>query len=79
MEEEKKIFFWLSAKVLFLSWILQIVFALWVAVLFFVFAKADYGTEELSFVSADRGNEPTPARLVFPASLVEPNPKTEGL
>lgn len=79
MEEERKIFFLLSAKVLFLSWFLQIVFALWVAALFFVFAKADYGAEELDFVSVDRGDEPPPAQLVFPASLVAPNPKTEGL
>lgn len=79
MEEERKIFFLLSAKVLFLSWFLQIVFALWVAALFFVFAKADYGAEELDFVSVDRGDEPPPAQLVFPASLVAPNPKTEGI
>lgn len=78
MEEEKKIFFLIRAKVLFLSWILQIIFALWVAAMFFVFAGADYGTEELSAVCAPRENPQLGGgHFVFPANLIAPNTSTE--
>lgn len=79
MEEEKKTFFLISAKVLFLSWILQIVFALWTFAMFVIFASADHGTKELSAVSAPRENPDISAEFsVFPASLIAPNPPTEG-
>ena len=80
MEEESKTFFLLSAKVLFLSWILQIVFAIWVFAMFVIFASADYGTDELSAVCAPRENPQMGGGhyFVFPANLVAPNPPTEG-
>ncbi len=79
MEEESKTFFLISAKVLFLSWILQIAFAIWVFALFCIFASADYGTEELAAVAASGENlQMGEGHTVFPANLIAPNPPTEG-
>ncbi len=77
-------FFKLRAKALFLSWILQIVFALWVALCFAVFAKIDHaGSRDASALAlivaeddaaTDGGNvaDATPASLRLPPPLFAP-------
>ncbi|MBE6400999.1 MAG: hypothetical protein E7037_03070 [Verrucomicrobia bacterium] len=64
----------LKAKVWFLSWVLQIVFALWILGLFVLFAWVDYGSEELS--QATEVHEDS-SSFVLPERLIEPNPPTE--
>lgn len=63
------------AKIFFLSWILQVVFALWVFLLFVLFAKMNRGLSEISFGNANGGGDTMSAML--PATLIAPNPSTE--
>lgn len=73
--KKKSTHFRVRAKVLFLSWIIQIIFALWVFLLFVVFAKMDHGADTLAEVTVD---ESAPQSVpVFPAGLIAPNPPTE--
>lgn len=72
----KRLEFILKTKVWLLSWFLQILFALWMFVLFVCFAKMDYGTEALAEISPERASEGKSA-FVLPERLIAPNPPTE--
>ena len=64
----------LKAKVWFLSWILQIIFVLWIFALFVFFAKIDYGNEALAQATEVHDDS---SAFVLPERLIEPNPPTE--
>ena len=72
----KRVEFILKAKICFLSWCLQILFALWTFVLCVLFAKMNYGADELAQMSVDKipGGE---SAFVLPERLIAPNPPTE--
>ncbi|MBQ9759702.1 MAG: hypothetical protein IJW12_08045 [Opitutales bacterium] len=72
----KRVEFILKAKIGFLSWWLQILFALWIFALFVLFAKMNYGADDLAQISVDKipGVE---SAFVLPERLIAPNPPTE--
>lgn len=72
----KRVEFILKAKIGFLSWCLQIAFALWIFALFVLFAKMNSGADELAQISVDKipGGESV---FVLPERLIAPNPPTE--
>lgn len=69
--------FILRLKVGFYSWVLQSVFALWFFLLFVVFAKMDYGEEELAQISAEKMSGKVPTVFILPERLITPNPPTK--
>ncbi len=78
MEEKKIDTFLVHAKILFLSWILQIVFALWVFLLFVIFAKMNPGSEQLTNDVLSGGEAAAQQQIpVFPANIIAPNPPEE--
>lgn len=73
--EKRKIRLAIKVKVWLSSWILQIVFLLWIFLLFVIFAKINYGDKDLGLGNTDP-NESTSA-YVLPERLISPNPPTE--
>lgn len=76
-ENSKRTIFFVQAKIAFLSWIIQVLFVLWVLLLFVIFAKMNPGTERLALDLLSEEQSRTIRNFpVFPAELIAPNPPT---